>query len=194
MSDESNPDGPRYHVFLAQPNAGSVMPCCALGMLQATFRHKLHVNVSQFGALVHNFNMCWCEALNRREELGLTHFAMLHSDIKVSPSWIDALIEEMDRVDAEVMSAVVAIKDSRGLTTTGIRYADTIGCRRFTMREIVQLPETFSIGLRRPRDRKPRDQYRLLGLPAQHRMGGQVSGIQQSLCDPARERPSHRRL
>ena len=136
---------PPYHIFLAQPNAGHIMPCCVQGLGSASTKHKLRLQISQFGDVAHNFNMLWCAALNDRHELGLTHFAMLHSDIRIAPGWIDLLVEEMDRTGAEVMSTIIAIKDGRGLTTTGIRYPGRWGTRRYTMREIMQLPETFSI-------------------------------------------------
>ena len=93
----------------------------------------------------HNFNMCWCVALNERGPQGFTHFAMLHSDIEVAPYWLDMLLAEMDRLESEVMCTTIAIKDMRGLTTTGIRYPGVWGTRRFTMSEIMRQPETISI-------------------------------------------------
>jgi hypothetical protein len=132
-------------VFLAVPNAGSIMPCCLNGISQATRKHKLMLVPSQFGDVPHNFNLCWSIALNIREAQSITHFAMIHTDISPGQWWLDTLIEEMDRVDADVMSAVNAIKDARGLTTTGLRYPGIWGTRRFTMTEVMELPETFSV-------------------------------------------------
>lgn len=140
---ESN--GKRYHVYLGQPNAGSIMPCALRGIAAATKRHKMTLVDSQFGDIPHNFNMLWCGCVQNREEHGYTHFAMVHSDINPQPHWLDTLIEEMDRVNADVISTVVAIKDARGLTTTGIRYPGVWGTRRYTLKEIHDLPETFSI-------------------------------------------------
>ncbi len=59
--------------------------------------------------------------------------------------WLDILLDEMDRVDADIMSATLAIKDDRGLTTAGIRYPGQFGARRFTKKELWRMPETFSI-------------------------------------------------
>lgn len=138
-------EAPRYTIFVAQPNAGTVMSCAVESLSHMTARHKIRLQMSGFGDVAHNFNMLWCDCLNGRKEHGLTHFAMLHSDIRISPYWLDTLIEEMDRLDAEVISTIVPIKDTRGLTTTGIRYAGQWGTKRFTMREIMAFPETFSI-------------------------------------------------
>lgn len=134
-----------YNVFLAQPNSGSVMPPCVSSLGNATAKHRTNLCLSQFGNVAHNFNMMWCQCLNSRANEGFTHFAMLHADIRISPFWLDVLLDEMDRVGADVMSTVMAIKDARGLTTTGIRYKGVWGTRRFTMAEIMDLPETFSI-------------------------------------------------
>ncbi len=141
----SESNGRERIVFLAVPNSGCIMPCCLTGISQATKHHKMVLVPSQFGDVPHNFNMCWSIALNIREERHVTHFAMLHTDISPSAHWVDTLMEEMDRVDADIMTAVVAIKDARGLTTTGIRHPGIWGTQRFTMKEIHDLPETFSI-------------------------------------------------
>jgi len=141
----SESNGRERVVFLAVPNSGSVMPCCLNSISQASKRYRMILVPSQFGDVPHNFNICWCIALNIRETQGITHFAMLHTDIGAEAQWLDTLMDEMDRVDADVMSAVVAIKDARGLSTTGIRHNGIWGTQRFTMSEIHALPETFSI-------------------------------------------------
>ncbi len=87
--------------------------------------------------------MLWCEALKNRPEV--THFAMLHDDCEPQEGWLDVLLEELNRLDADIVSTVLAIKDFRGMTTTGIRYPGNWLCRRFTKREIMRMPETFSI-------------------------------------------------
>ncbi len=142
---ESNGDGKAYHVFLGVPNAGNIMPCCLTGISQATRKYKMVMVPSQFGDICQNFNILWTMSLNLQEQMQITHWAMLHTDIEVSSGWLDTLIEEMDRVDADVMSAIVAIKDARGLTTTGLRTPGLWGTRRYTMREVMALPETFCI-------------------------------------------------
>src|ERR1700724_2919706 len=100
----------RYQIFGCLPNAGSIMPCAHTAVAHATRKHTWHDCPMQFGDIEHNFNMMWCCALNDRKANGYTHFAMVHSDIGTGPFWLDTLIEEMDRVDADVMTAVNAIK------------------------------------------------------------------------------------
>ena len=94
-----------------------------------------------------DFNTVWTNALNLFEKGEVTHFAMLHSDIIPDPGWLDILINEMERIHADLVSAVSPIKDVRGLTSCGIGdLSDTwLPYRRFTMREIVEYPETFCI-------------------------------------------------
>ena len=135
-----------YRIYLGQPNAGAIMPCAAAAVVYASHRRD-HIcyDPKQFGDIEHNFNMMFCDALNGRDEHRLTHFAMIHSDIGTQPGWLNVLLDEMDRVNADVMTTVIPIKDLRGLTTTGIRYPGVWGTRRFTMREVNRLPETFSI-------------------------------------------------
>lgn len=100
--------------------------------------------------LAKGFNTIWHGALEirRREpERGITHFGMLHADIAPEPGWVDVLVDEMERTGADVVSAVVPIKDGKGLTSTAVEDpADEWSVlRRLTMREVHRLPETFSI-------------------------------------------------
>ena len=134
-----------YKIYLSIPNAGSIMPCALQAALFATTKLKVVPKPVQFGDIPHNFNMMFCEALQMRQSDGITHFAMLHTDIGAVNGWLDILVDELDRVDADIMSTINTIKDGRGLTTTGIRYPRTWGTRRYTMKEIFRLPETFSI-------------------------------------------------
>lgn len=101
------------------------------------------------GALTHNFNLLLCDALNAREAEGIRWMAMIHADIQAAPFWLDTLIAEAEAHDADLMSAVVAIKDHRGLTTTAIGDPAnpwTPFCR-LTLTQILddEFPETFDI-------------------------------------------------
>ncbi len=135
---------PETVVFLALPTAGNIKPCAAEAIHVCSGKGlKVRPRYNQFGDVCHNFNMLWCEALINRPTY--THFAMLHDDCQPKPGWLDVLLEELDRVDADIISTVLAIKDPRGFTTTGIRYPGTTQCRRFTKKELWRMPETFSI-------------------------------------------------
>ena len=82
--------------------------------------------------------------MNLRKERALSHWVLLHSDVvPVEENWILTLKAEMDKVKADVLSAVLPIKDSRGLTSTA---PDTHQWqpRRLTMKEIMDRPATFT--------------------------------------------------
>lgn len=97
-----------------------------------------------------NNNILWCHALQQRRENGVKWFAMLHADIVPKATyWLDTLIEELEAHDADVMSAVVPIKDPRGLTSTAIdnpRDPWEIHCR-LTTKQVnhPEFPKTFDI-------------------------------------------------
>lgn len=95
--------------------------------------------------LTRTFNELWCDALNEREECGFTHFCMLHNDVVPMHFWLDVLMEEMEKYNLDVISAVVPIKNSLGLTSCGLDTpGNPWGVRRLTLHEIFELPETFT--------------------------------------------------
>jgi len=106
--------------------------------------------------LANCFNSFWALALNWRDEKNrpefagqfkgrpITHFAMLHADIAAAPGWLNILMDELNRTDADIVSAVVPIKSGDGTTSTAISSDDPFRVtRRLTMKEVMQLPETF---------------------------------------------------
>ena len=125
---------PCYNGFVSEALFGIAMP---------SRRGRLTSVLGRTSLLALNFNRLWCNALNERESLKLTHFAMIHNDIAAPMWWIDTLIDEMDRVDADIISAVVALKDGRGLTSTAIGEPVKGDIRRLTLHEIHQFPVTF---------------------------------------------------
>lgn len=95
--------------------------------------------------LTWSFNTAWATALNLKEQAGLTHFLLWHSDIAPrGDDWLDCFIAEMNMTKAQVLSAIIPIKDQRGLTSTA---ADTDEWRpiRLTQRQTHEiLPETWT--------------------------------------------------
>lgn len=90
------------------------------------------------------FNQLWSSALNARAD-GFTHFAMIHDDVLPGEGWLDKLMIELEANDAEIVSAVVPIKDAMGLTSTAVDdTGDEWNPRRLTLHEVFQLPETFT--------------------------------------------------
>ena len=93
--------------------------------------------------LDHGFNRLWCGALNLRQQ-GITHFAMIHDDVCPPQGWLNLLLAELDWYQADVMSAVVAIKSPEGLTSTAVETDDPWCPRRLALREVHDLPPTFT--------------------------------------------------
>lgn len=127
--------GPSLHF-----NAARALHCASLGM------HEVTICQTGLGAW-DGFNALWADALNAYADGKITHFAMLHSDIAAGDGWLDTLLAEMESHAADVMSAVVPIKDVRGVTSTAIGGAGPWQVyRRLTMREVFAdtMPETFS--------------------------------------------------
>jgi hypothetical protein len=92
------------------------------------------------------FNSFVCDALNDAERLDIGYFGMMHSDIIPEPGWLDILWRELHEYQADVVSAVIPIKDPRGLTSTAIDDPkDSFDVlRRLTTAEVHSLPETFN--------------------------------------------------
>jgi len=93
--------------------------------------------------LCKTFNELWARALTGRRLHGFTHFIMCHADVVPEPRFKSKLLEEIERLGADMVSAVVPIKDHRGLTSTAIDLGETRR-RRLTMTEVYALPETFN--------------------------------------------------
>jgi hypothetical protein len=112
---------------------------------QATRRQNL-VCVHTNSLLSFNCNTLLFNALNHRESHGLKWFAMLHSDVMPDALWVDTLIAQAEQHDADFVSAVVAIKDGRGLTSTAVGGVDDWDApRRLTVNEVAVLPKTFGL-------------------------------------------------
>ena len=133
-------------IALAMPGQ-SMLYSTAIGLLTAT--RGLHsVMPKNSGNGFDDMNTVWVDALNMAHRGEITHFAMLHSDVQPSVGWLDVLASEMARTGADLISTVIAMKDFRGLTSTGVgSHEDPWNAfRRFTVREILNdLPETFDI-------------------------------------------------
>lgn len=127
-------------VFLCCPSYGGIEPETVASMMQAS-RPDSDVyplyRLRQPGSLLgHEFCSYWCEALNVRKEAGLTHFAMIHSDVSAQDWWLEDMVKELERTRADVLSAVIPIKDNRGLTSTGIQNKRTGEIDRFTLTQV----------------------------------------------------------
>jgi hypothetical protein len=111
--------------------------------------HRVEVCKQKASLLATNCNFLWCTALNYRESKNLHWFAMLHADIEPDAWWIDTLIAEASKYDADMMSAIVPIKDHVGVTSTalakpGSRYGNFCRLTQAQVRH-ASFPDTFGI-------------------------------------------------
>jgi hypothetical protein len=138
-------------VALAMPFYGQVHAAAARAFwgCPSLGRHKCLPGAKGSSLLARGFNIAWHTAMEmkRRDRPEITHFAMLHADVVPEPGWVDILVEELEKHGADVVSAVVPIKDSKGLTSTAVEFPpDPFEVeRRLTMTEVMRLPETFGI-------------------------------------------------
>lgn len=147
MSDCTAGLVPPCDLFLAVPtydgtrhNASAIVNAT---MHRGPFR-GIRADDSGGSLLTLNFNRMWANALNARE-VGVTHFLMLHSDVYPHPAtWVADLFAVMERVEAQVLSAVLPIKDARGVTSTAIERSNIWAPQRITLRELEAQPPTFT--------------------------------------------------
>lgn len=136
-------------VFLAMPGYAGVHARAARAFwgCPTNGKHRCLPSASGGSLLAQNFNNLWWTASEVAKERELDYFVMLHSDVAPEPGWVDVLVSEIERTGADVVSAVIPIKDRRGLTSTAIEDTDCewSPLRRLTMTEVIRLPETFGI-------------------------------------------------
>lgn len=102
------------------------------------------VGAQQSSLLANCCNQLYCIALNDRDTYG--RFMMWHSDVRTKASGlITGLIQEKQRLKADVISVLLPIKDEKGLTSSGLMYGkgNKRRRRRLTIKEAEKLPETF---------------------------------------------------
>ncbi len=126
-------------------NAGNVSAGVVQSVLQASIPGSGNDVALMVGRpcsiLTHAFNLSWCEALNMKPRP--TYFAMHHADISAEPGWLDKMLAELERIDCDVLSSVVPIKDMRGLTSTSVLDPEDATYRRITMADLPGLPASF---------------------------------------------------
>jgi hypothetical protein len=133
-------------VYLACPSYGGTEPECVSSIVHASQgKHQCAIVNSQASLLAYGFNEHWCRMLNTRAEMKYDYFAMIHSDIGVEAFWLDKLIDELIGWDIDLLSVVIPIKNKLGITSTGIYNDNNNQVKRFTMKEIFTMADTFSI-------------------------------------------------
>jgi hypothetical protein len=133
------------YVFVAVPSRGTLAP----GVLTAT--HQMAQRTPVFTLATHgcslltmSFNQMWADALNARDK-GITHFFMHHDDLWAEDKWwLDTMYDQLQASGADILSAVVPIKDERGLSSTALYHPPTNKIKRVTMTDAMNLPTTFT--------------------------------------------------
>jgi len=136
-------------VFIAVPMYdGKMNYATSVSLSKASLRYEDMTRLMSGSLLTHIFNSLWTAGLNARAEGTIRYFLMLHADIHVGGAgWLDNMIDDMRALDADILSGVVPLKGWQGLTSTAIGDPNNRWTvhRRLTMKEIYDLPETFSI-------------------------------------------------
>jgi len=144
------PDQTTPRVFVGLPNYdGRIEVETAASWLLGLTAGRCHVGQFSHSSslLANGFNSLWCQALNLAAKGECNRFAMLHADVVPERGpWLDRLEKILQETDADVVSVVIPIKTTEGLTSTAIGDpADpwrTV--KRLTMSEVVNLPQTFT--------------------------------------------------
>ncbi len=112
-------------------------------------KHQIAMGNVDSSAICLTMNSLWIQALDGYEAGAITHFAMLHTDIIPEDFFIDKLADIMEREQADIVSAIVPIKNQQGFTSTALEQkmgdADPyFRVRRLTMTEVMKMPPTFT--------------------------------------------------
>lgn len=136
-------------VALVMPHYGDVSLGAARGFHFATSGGvEVVLNVESSGsATPHTFNGLLAVALDARDRGEVTHLAMIHSDVEPSGPWLDALWDAMRSHSADLVSAVVPIKEPgenpRTSTAIGSRDDPWRPLRYVRLGDRHALPTTF---------------------------------------------------
>lgn len=141
------PKPPVPKVLIGIPHRDWCAPGVFTGIIESSKSDEVEIVAIKFHStslLSLCFNTLWCQALNEREKLGITHFAMHHADIEPQGQWLPTLLREMQETGADVLSCVVPIKDPRGLSSTAVMEKNTRQMRRLTIHETMKMPRSFT--------------------------------------------------
>lgn len=112
-----------------------------------TVKHQFANPISTDSNLCHGFNGHWCNALNMRDagpESAPDYFAMIHSDVGAPPCWLDSQIDDLEANQADVMSAVIPMKDESQETSTAVMLRAG-GMRKLSLDEVDRCPPVFGV-------------------------------------------------
>ena len=131
-------------IFVACPSYDGKIDFNTANALMHVSQHVVHaIHFANSSLLAFTFNRLFADALNGRNNDGFTHFLMVHADV-VPQHWFgDKMLAIMEEEKAAILSAVLPIKNTRGLTSTAIDTNEWTPAR-FTLKQVAKLPETFT--------------------------------------------------
>lgn len=146
MSDQQQ--RPNRRIVLGMPGYGKQTAAAGRALWNACENMKSCVVYYSNGSLLaSNFNQLWCMALNLvHQGERVDYFAMLHDDVAPENGWLDALIDELEAKQLDILGAVVPIKDGRGMTSLALHKPNDnwMPFARLSMHDVYELPETFT--------------------------------------------------
>ena len=114
------------------------------GIRESTKHYEVDVVFQSMSLLAFNFNNLWCIALNKN----YSHFCMVHADLSMDAGWLDTLMNEMNTHGADVLSAIIPIKNNSGETSTGFdlsrgdgKETDEFLIKKITLKEAYAMTE-----------------------------------------------------
>jgi hypothetical protein len=132
-----------FNIMVGMPGS-SFCPASIKAAVEGSRQHKCGFDFSGNG--FDDQDILWATALERARKGEITHYVQIHSDIGIEAGGIDVLIEECERLDADLVSAVVPLKDFRNVTSTAVSLPGDCwgGYRRVAGKELPSLPRTFN--------------------------------------------------
>lgn len=115
-------NGEKKVIIIAAPSYDARIEVgTALCITRASQKPEIHplLRTSECSSLTRGFNALYSEALNERKN-GVTHFAMIHSDVVAEHGWLDKMVELMDKHGADILSAIIPLKSKAGYVSTGL--------------------------------------------------------------------------
>lgn len=139
-------------VFLGVPCYGNVIDVgTATQIISSVSQSKYLAGLKllSYSVTQTTMNMLYAEALNQREKSGITHFLMLHADVRPSGNFVDKIVDLAKEHKADIMSAIIPIKNAQGLTSTAFDQSldgsdPHYRPRRLTMNEVFDMNPTFT--------------------------------------------------
>lgn len=133
---------PRPRIFVAIPSGGANR---VNGLALPAINEHADVVFFNISGSAASWNRCLALALDLRDEDKIDHMMILHEDILPKRNdWSKVLWDEYEKHDADMMSAVVPIKDKRAVTSTAVETKNPWGPHRYTMREVMAGPVTWT--------------------------------------------------